>query len=85
MVCGRTAYGTDIVAAEEGEDREEDEEDVTRDWGLWGSLGGSRRVNSAQSVETEEALGLMIEDVDTFSNDSSRLIESCSRSFAAPA
>lgn len=73
---GRTAYGTDICGVEEV--------GVGAGVGRLGSLGGStgRRTNSAQSFDTEDTLGLTMDDVDTFSNDSSRLTLSGSRLFS---
>ena len=46
----------------------------------FGSLGGEdRRTNSAQSLDTEDVLGLTMEYVETFSKEPSRLALSCSR------
>jgi hypothetical protein len=73
----RTAYGTDIGAA--------DELGAGAGIGRFGSLGGStgRWTYSAQSFDTEDRLGLTMDDVETFSNDSSRLTLSGSRLFSA--
>lgn len=72
---GRIAYGTDICGVDVG---------VGTGVGCLGSLGGStgRRTNSAQSFDTEDTLGLTMDDVETFSNDSSRLTLSGSRLFS---
>lgn len=77
FVCAvRIAYGTDVTD-------EDDEDDPTPD--RCGSLGGSGlRMNSCQSVETEETLGLTTDDADTFSNDSSKLMLSGSRVISGP-
>lgn len=49
--------------------------------GRFGSFGGStgRRTYSAQSFDTEERLGLTMDDEETFSKDSSKLALSGSR------
>lgn len=77
--CALTAYDTMMVAVEEDE---ASVPEAPLD-GRCGSLGGSGfRTRSAQSVDTDEMLGLIIDEVETFSNDSSRLPLSCSRAIS---
>lgn len=79
--CGRTAYET-CIDVDVDEDRD-DGVDEGAFWGRCGSLGGSgRRTYSAQSLGSEETLGLTMDDAETFSNDSSKLTLSGSRPFS---
>lgn len=72
----RTAYETEMGGVDEVEEGP--------GVGRLGSLGGPDGLwtNSAQSFETEDTLGLTIDDAETFSNESSRLALSGSREFS---
>ncbi len=80
--CGRTIYGTTgVVFADRGEVNVDVVCNVVGVvLGRCGSLGGSGRLTSSpQSFDKEVAVGLITDDAETFSNDSSKLTLSGSR------
>lgn len=88
VACGRTSTAYETCAGPDAEeDREEQGGEAVADDGFrgrCGSLGGSgRRTYSAQSLGSEETLGLTMDDAETFSNESSRLTLSGSWLFSA--
>ena len=75
--CGLTIYGTTGVVLAERDEVNVDVEAgnvVGVVLGRCGSLGGSgRRTSSPQSFDTVDTVGLITDEAETFSNDSSKL------------